>query len=91
MFVNLPKFYGLRRIRPPRQLLASALATTLYLIPRVAQACPGCMNDDARWQRKVPILLGFIGFPFVLFGLAAWFTRRHIPSMSRPSSRSSQE
>jgi hypothetical protein len=88
---KLPDFKGLRRNFLPRPLLASALAAALYLIPQVAQACPACMNDDPRWQRKVPILMGFIGFPFLVFGLAAWFTRRHVPSMSRPSSRSSQE
>lgn len=41
------------------------------------------MNDNPVWQRKLPILLGFIGFPFLLFGVVFLAIRRHAGPASR--------
>lgn len=60
-------------------------ALALCVLPSVAFACAGCMNDDPIWQRKFPILLGFIAFPFLLFGVVYLAIRRHVGTAPRPS------
>jgi len=49
------------------------------------------MNDDAIWQRKIPILLGFIGFPFLLAAAAYFVFRRQGGFGPRSVSRSTSE
>jgi hypothetical protein len=69
---------GLRLLKP---LLVVAI---LAYAPAIAKACAGCMNENPLWQRKVPILLGFIGFPFLVFGAVLWAIRRHVGSARGP-------
>ena len=39
----------------------------LLLLPSMAAACATCMNDASR-AKTIPILMGFIGVPFVIAG-----------------------
>lgn len=53
--------------RSRTRVAAGALGLWGLLFPTVAAACATCMNDPAR-QKSIPILLGFIGVPFLVAG-----------------------
>jgi len=55
------------RSHPPVRLAAIGSGILALLFPTVAAACATCMNDPAR-QKSIPILLGFIGVPFLVAG-----------------------
>jgi hypothetical protein len=77
-----------RRCSPGARFFAALGSLLILLAPTMVLACAACMNDDPRWARKVPVLLGFIGFPFLVFGGAFWAIRRGAASAARHDSRS---
>ena len=58
------------------RMMNTVVVFTLLFIPTLAAACPSCMSQDPNRQKTFPILLGFIGIPFVVFGGAAFAIRR---------------
>jgi len=73
------------------RFLAGLGSLLTLMAPTMALACAACMNDDPQFARKIPILLGFIGFPFLVFGGAFWAIRRGAASAARHDSRSLRE
>jgi hypothetical protein len=63
------------------RMLNTIVVFMLSCIPSLAAACPSCMSQDPNRQKTFPILLGFIGIPFVIFAGATWVIRRALLGM----------
>lgn len=91
---------GCRGLVPaPSEILLSACEGAVALLPRAVVVvlalsvlsedvlgCPACTNSNESGQAVIPLILGFMVVPFILFGAAFSFLRHQFRSEAREHS-----